>query len=108
MLFFFFPQVCFNIKALKLPQGLQICMNQPEVTLRPRGKLKMPTFMQLLIRTLSQNREIHRVSKHTACTAEAFPIEKKVSLKSKHVASNKRKADKRGGNGGKGTVAEIC
>lgn len=52
-------------------------MNQPEVTLRPRGKLKMPTFMQLLIRTLSQNREIHRVSKHTACTAEAFPIEKK-------------------------------
>lgn len=65
----------FRIKALKLPQGLQICMDQPEVTLRPRDKLKMSTFTQLLIRTLSQNKE--RQCQNTQCTAEAFPIEKK-------------------------------
>lgn len=60
-----FFQVCFKVKALKLPQGLQICMNQPEVTPRPRDKLKVSTFTQLLIRTLSQNKE--RQSVKTRC-----------------------------------------
>lgn len=75
-----FFHVCFNIKGLKLSQGFQIWMNQPEVTLTPRGKLKMPTFTQL-IRTLSHDEEAHTVSKDTAYITEAF-----LRLNSKHMA----------------------
>lgn len=64
--FFFFFQICSNTGVLELSQRLQICVKQEEVTLRPKGKLKMPTFTQLLVKTLSQNKETECVKTH--CT----------------------------------------
>lgn len=61
-----FSQVCSNAEVLELSQRLQICMKQEEVTLGPKGKPKMPTFTQLLVKTLSQNKETECAKTH--CT----------------------------------------
>lgn len=60
----FFFQVCLNTKALKWSQGSWYCMNWAEMTLRPKGKLKMPTPTQVLIRILSWDKERQQCVHH--------------------------------------------
>lgn len=101
---FFFFQICSNTGVLELSQRLQICVKQEEVTLRPKGKLKMPTFTQLLVKTLSQNKETECVKTHCTHPRRLFKKNKQVrsGWRVNTWPSNKCKTDESGRNGGGG------
>lgn len=82
-------------------------MNQPEVTLRPRGKLKRPTFTQILTRILSQNRD--RQCQNTLhALQKPFPSKKGGQAKEQtHGRLLSVRQTREGKNGGKGKVAQI-
>lgn len=84
--FFFFFLVCFNIFNLKLSQGLQVCMSQPEVTLRSTKKLKNVYSCTFSYQNfLSEQREA-KCKNTPYALQKPFLLKKEAKLKSKHMA----------------------